>query len=352
VKIAPRNTGDFVHDQNKAFQFSGILLHGSDEEITSLCAHTIVETIISGNKDTPFETTTLNQSVILKDQSILYDSLREFSFWEPRKIVLIMNVTDSITKTVDIATLDLPPGNAILIMTSGALGARSRIRLLFEERSNLASVSCYDNAALQPDIKEYLHKVGITNISNDAIDLLDKIRHNQNLGIFENECYKLLLYKQFDDSPITTADIKQCYFGICNINVYELIDLVVTGKIKYIPEAIRKCDIHSEYNIITNVLLKRLHILLEICIEHEEKTSLSISGSLRSRIKSYRMQKTMVEQSNMWDTDRLRQAISMVADTEESMRSGRVKAPLLYFCLIERTLVKVASVACHKRKLR
>ncbi|RMF75154.1 MAG: DNA polymerase III subunit delta [Alphaproteobacteria bacterium] len=117
------------------------LVFGPDEGLVRERAETIARQIVPDVQDA-FHVTRLDEDRLKSDPAILSDELQALSMFGGRRLVWLRLQADALAATVA-AALERPAGDSFLLIESGNLGPRARLRSLFEKGEELAAIPCY-----------------------------------------------------------------------------------------------------------------------------------------------------------------------------------------------------------------
>jgi len=133
MKLDSRGVERFLQDPGTA---RAVLLYGEDGGLVRARAAALVRTVV-GRADDPFRVAELDR----EGHSRVRSEMSAMSLTGGRRAIRVREATDSLTPSV-IAALDAP-GDALLILESGALQTRSKLRVLCEQRADAVAIACY-----------------------------------------------------------------------------------------------------------------------------------------------------------------------------------------------------------------
>ena len=204
---------------------------------------------------------------ILDNFESFFESIQSKSFFEKEKLILISRVTDKVKNIIE-EIIEKNIEDIKIVLNSGILEKKSKLRSLFEKNKNTICVPFYadSNQTLSKIINNFFREKKII-VSQEKINLLiDRCRGNrQNL---RNELDKIDSFIK-NKKNINIDQIMKLTNLAENYNVSELIDSYLAANFK------KTINILNEYNfstedcmLITRTLLlksKRLYkLLLEI----------------------------------------------------------------------------------------
>jgi len=204
---------------------------------------------------------------ILDNFESFFESIQSKSFFEKEKLIIISRVSDKIKNIIE-EIIEKNIEDIKIILNSGILEKKSKLRSLFEKNKNTICVPFYadSNQTLSKIINNFFREKKIT-VSQEKINLLiDRCRGNrQNL---RNELDKIDSFIK-NKKNINIDQIMKLTNLAENYNVSELIDSYLAANIKKTINILNENNFSIEdCMLITRTLLiksKRLYkLLLEI----------------------------------------------------------------------------------------
>ena len=204
---------------------------------------------------------------ILDNFESFFESIQSKSFFEKEKLILISRVTDKIKNIIE-EIIEKNIEDIKIVLNSGILEKKSKLRSLFEKNKNIICVPFYtdSNQTLSKIINNFFREKKII-VSQEKINLLiDRCRGNrQNL---RNELDKIDSFVK-NKKNINIDQIMKLTNLAENYNVSELIDSYLAANFKKTINILNENNFSIEdCMLITRTLLvksKRLYkLLLEI----------------------------------------------------------------------------------------
>ena len=206
MKIEPRQVETFIKSPNP--DICCFLVYGPDPSIVkeraiTLCRH-------SGLKpDDPFGITTCNGEDLARNISGLFDEASALTFGGGARVIRVQGASDSLTEGVNYA-FQRGLKNVMVVIETGELSTRSRLRRLFESTEHGASIPCYEDtpATREKMIKDIIETEGFI-IESKVVKFLS-FQLSGDRGLARMELEKLLLYCGNQTSPITMEKVSAC----------------------------------------------------------------------------------------------------------------------------------------------
>ena len=170
----------------------------------------------------PKKTFYYDESEVLNNKSNFFEEILSKSFFENEKLIIISRSTDKITSIIE-EILEKKIDDLVLILNSGSLEKRSKLRLLFEKNKEIICIAFYeDNNQTLSSIASQFFRNNKIQISQQAINLMiNRCRGDrQNL---KNELNKIESFIK-NKKKIEISEILQLTNLAENYSVTELVD--------------------------------------------------------------------------------------------------------------------------------
>ena len=170
----------------------------------------------------PKKTFYYDESEVLNNKSNFFEEILSKSFFENEKLIIISRSTDKITSIIE-EILEKKIDDLVLILNSGSLEKRSKLRLLFEKNKEIICIAFYeDNNQTLSSMASQFFRNNKIQISQQAINLIiNRCRGDrQNL---KNELNKIESFIK-NKKRIEISEILQLTNLAENYSVTELVD--------------------------------------------------------------------------------------------------------------------------------
>ena len=191
------------------------LLYGKNEGLKSNCVNELLENF---NGKVFYH----DEKQIIDDKTSFYENILSGSLFDKNKIIIIKRATDKICNTIE-DLIDRNITNVKIIIDSGVLDTKSKLRSLFEKKKNLICIPTY------PDTNETLSRLTSTffrenkiSISQQNINLIVE-KCNGDRGNLNNEINKIKSYMK-NKKKISSQEILKLINLNENFGLTELID--------------------------------------------------------------------------------------------------------------------------------
>ena len=181
------------------------LIYGADEGLVRERAETITRNILGSASDDPFRLTQMSGEEVRQDPARLADEYSSLSLIGGRRVVRVRDAGDNLSKTIDYI-LTLPRGDALIVLESGGLDARSALRKTCEGASMACAIPCYIDGPAEVErlIRDTLsgHRIRI-----DADSLQYLVGHLGNDRMVSRQELEKLTLLAGDGGTLSFADV-------------------------------------------------------------------------------------------------------------------------------------------------
>jgi len=253
------NLNDNVFKKNSLFLFYGNNEGYKDDEILKIIKNRNL--------------TLLEEKEILNNTVSFFDNINSGSLFEKERIILIKRVTDKICKIIEEIN-EKKTKDIKIILNSGPLDKKSKLRSLFEKSKNLICIAYYPdtNEILLKLAKSFLEKNKIL-ISNQDINLIVN-KCNSNRIILKNELNKILYYS-VNKKKILRDDIKKLVNLAENYDISELIDNCLAKNEKKTLNILNENNFNNEDSIlITRTFINKSKKILKLSEDYQNKKNI------------------------------------------------------------------------------
>ena len=221
------------------------------------------------------------ENEIITNQDNFISNLKNNSLFDQKKIIIINRVTDKMF-TIISNIIKISLRDTLVILVSGILEKKSKIRQLFEKDKNLLSTPFYedDNKTLQNIAYNLLKKNNIK-ISPESINLLIERAQGDRKNL-RNEVSKLKILFE-SKKKIEIEDITKLTNITENYSIFELVENYLIKNKKKVSKILNENNYTNEDCIlILRTILMRAKRLLKL------KDSHNSTGNIDLTISSYK----------------------------------------------------------------
>ncbi len=214
-----------------------------------------------------------DEKEFLNNQEIILGQMMNRSLFENEKLIIISRVSDKTTNVIN-EILDKDIGDIKIILKSGILEKRSKLRVLFEKNKSLISIPFYEenSSSLASLVINFLNKNKIK-VSREAINLLVNRARGDRDNI-TNELRKIKNYSTTNKN-ITFENIQKLTNLAENYEVGELVDGYLSKNTKKVSKILNENNYsYEDCVLILRTILAKSKRLLSILEQYNENKNL------------------------------------------------------------------------------
>ena len=262
-----------------------------------------------------------DEDYIINNTNDFISNILNQSLFEKEKILIINRATDKILKII-LEIMEKDVKEIKIILESGILEKKSKIRVLFEKDKNLTCIPVYedDNKSLGFIVQDFLKKNNIK-FSQEIINvLIDRAKGDREY--LKNELLKLeslLITKK----NIDIEDIKKLTNLADNYSVFELTDNYLAKNLKKVSHILNENNYNSEDCIlILRTILNKSKRLLKLKNELNKNKNLdSVLSSFKPPI-FWKEKEIVKKQMQSRSDDEVKKIIYKINDLERIVKKN------------------------------
>lgn len=339
MKLSPRDAeGYFARpDPNK----TGLLIYGADAMRVALKRQQVLGALLGPGAEEEMRLSRMPGADLRADPASLLDAVKAVGFFPGPRAVFVEDATDAATPAILSALQDWAPGDAQIVVTAGQLKASSKLRKAFESHPTAYAVGIYDDPPSRAEIERVLAQAGLVKIPRDAMSALSELATEISPGDFAQTLEKLSLYKRNDDSDLSVEDIEACAPLSNEAALDDVLNVVAEGRSGEIGPLIRRMQAQGANAVSLCIGATRHFRTLYACASDPAGAAQGI-GKLRPPVYGKRRDR-ILRQAQHWGAAKLQTALTVLTDTDLSLRSAGQTAPAM--ALVERALIRLAMLA-------
>ena len=305
----------FELNRNKINKFDFFLLYGKNEGLQNeiIDLHLI--------KDFDGEIIKYDESEFLKSKEIIISELLNKSLFESKKILLISRVTEKILNSIyEITEKDVT--DLKIILKSGILEKKSKLRNFFEKESSLAVIPFYedDYKSLSFIVNDFITKNKIK-LSRESINLL-VTRASGDRENLKTELNKILNYS-YSNNKIRFEHVQKLTNLSENFAVGELADSYLSKNIKNVSKILNENNYSDEECIlILRTILSKSKRLLTIIEKYNETEDMEDTLSKIKPPIFWKEKENVKTQVFKWKIKDLKRNIYKISEIEHLVKSN------------------------------
>ena len=307
------------------------LLYGSNKGLIEETIKNILKPSLTGN------IYTYDESEILNDIENFKETIFNKSFFENEKLIIVNRVSEKI-KIIMEEIIEKDLRDIFIILTSGVLEKKSKLRNFFEKNKELIIVPFYEdnNQTLSLIAQKFFQEKGIK-ISQQNINLIIERSKGERTNL-KNELEKIENF-YVNKKKIDIEDILKLTNLAENYSMSELVDNCLTRNKKKTFNIINENNFSAEDNILLlRTFLYKLKRLRKI------KYNMKITNSIETVISSYKppifwKEKEIIKQQiQIWSYEKIQELIINVNKLELlTKKNPQISTNLINDFILENT---------------
>jgi DNA polymerase-3 subunit delta len=320
---------------------AGLLIFGADPMQVATRRQEVITALVGKQGEAEMRLTRMHAADLRKDPAMLNDAIKAQGFFAGTRAAFVEDATDGMSQIIGNALTDWRDGDAQIIVTAGALSARSALRKLFEGHKNAFCVGIYDDPPSQDDIAAALKSAELTRVGHEAMAALTALSRSLDPGDFRQTVEKLGLYKRGDASDVSPDDIVACAPQSSEAAIDDVLNIVAEARVGEIAPVLRRLYAQGISPVGLCIGAVRHFRTLHNVVSDPGGVAAGV-GRLRPPVFGARRD-AILRQAGNWGRDRLERALRELTDTDLALRSANQTAP--QGALVERALIRLAMLA-------
>jgi len=335
MKLSGRDAARYFQRPDPAR--AGLLIHGADAMRVALKRQEVIAALIGPEGEAEMRLARLSGADLRRDGAALLDAVKAQGFFPGPRVAFVEDATDTAAPAILAALQDWAPGDAHIVVTANLLKPTSAIRKAFEAHKNAYAVAIYDDPPTREDIEEALRKAGLASISPEAMADLGALARALDPGDFRQTLDKIALYKFGDDTPLSPADVAACAPATIEAEVDEILHIVAEARVTEIAPVMQRLA-GQGVNAVTLCIGATRHFRTL----HAASADGPGAQKVWNAVRNFKLRDRMQAQARNWPVHKLETALSLLTDTDLTLRSSS-RAPAM--AVMERTLIRLAMLA-------
>lgn len=335
MKLSPRDApGYFARPDPGA---AGLLIYGQDAMRVALRRQEVVRALIGESGDDEMRLSRIAAADLRRDPALLLDAVKAQGFFPGPRVALVEDAGDGLADTVGAALAEWRAGDAQIVVTAGALSARSKLRKLFEDHPSARAAGIYDDPPSRAEIEAALSAAGLRSIAPDAMAALTDLARVLGPGDFRQTLEKIALYKFGDTTPLTPTEVALSGPLSVEAGLDDAVDIAAEGKAHEIGPVIRRLEAQGVGPVGICIGATRHFRTLHRIAADPGGPGAGI-GRLRPPVFGPRRDR-LQRQAADWGMPKLERALALLIDTDLTLRST---AEVPEMAVMERALLRIA----------
>ena len=313
---------------SKFSKYNFLLLYGENDGLKKEIKDFIKSTV--KQKKNGIEIFSFYENEILSNEANFFNAIYSESLFSSNKIIIIFEASDKIIKKIN-DIYDKYPENILLIISSGILEKKSKLRNFFETGEKAICIPCYldSDRDLETIAVSELKKNNIS-LSREAINLLVE-KSNSNRGNLRNEIEKIKAYS-LNKKNLNLNEIRTLINFSGDYKSDILINECLCGNILQYKKIISELYVNTINQILLlRILSNKVQRLLHI--KEQEKKSNNIDNLINIfKPTIFWKEKPIVKkQLSIWGFSELKKITSGINNTELLCKKNPQVSKIIFF---------------------
>lgn len=313
-----------------------LLIYGQDAMRVSLKRAEAVRALVGERADEEMRLTRMPGAGLKKDPAQLIDAVREIGFFPGPRVVLVEDTPDSAVDAIREALSGWRQGDAVVVVTAGALSKSSALRKLFETHGQAVTAPIYDEPPGEDEIARWLSGAGLRQIPPEAMRELRVLARALDPGDLRQTVEKIGLYKHGDPAPLTVEEIALLAPATIEADLDELIHAVAERREADFGPLMRRIEQQGMAPVTLCIAALRHFRTLHLATADPAGPGVALARA-RPPVFGPRRDR-MTRQAQAWGMGPLEEAVSLLLETDMTLRSTS-RAPQMP--LVERALLRL-----------
>ncbi len=314
---------------------AGILIHGADPMRVAMKRAEAIAALIGPGGEAEMRLARMSGADLRRDPAGLSDAVLAQGFFPGPRVVFVEEATDGLADLMADALKDWRKGDAQIVVTAGALAAKSALRKLFEGHAAAAAVALYDDPPGPEEIAAELTRAGLARPPQAASEAIAALAATLEPGDFRQMVAKIGLYKWGDPTPLTPEDVAACTPATIEAEADDLLAAVAMGRTAAVPGLVRRLEGQGMQAVGLCIAAMRHFRMLHAAATDPAGAEAALS---RGRPLPPRLKEALVAQARNWGVDALERSLAVLVETDLALRS-QSKAPAM--AVMERALIRL-----------
>ena len=260
------------------------------------------------------------ENQILNDVNSFLESVLNKSLFEEKKIIIVKRATNKILDIIKV--LVEKNSDNLIVINSGVLDKKSKLRNYFEKEKKLITVAFYEDTVdvLSNIAKKFLKENNITLSQSDINLIINKCVGDR--GILLNELDKIKYYL-LRNKNIKTEDILKLINLAEDHSISELIDNCLAKNNKKTINILNENNLSSEDCImIMRVFLNKSKKIYNLCSEFKRNNNIELTISSARPPIFWKDKEIVKKQINQWTPENIKKLIFKINEIELQIKKN------------------------------
>jgi DNA polymerase-3 subunit delta len=338
MKLSGREAGRYFARPDPARP--AVLIFGADPLRVADRRRSLLAALTGPGAEAEMRLVRLSAADARRDPAALSDALKAQGFFPGPRAVHLEDATDPLAPAVSAALAGWRPGDAVLVVTAGQLGAGSALRKLFEGHAQALAVAVYDDPPGRDEIEAMLAGAGVARLDRGAMADLEALAQAVDPGDLRQTIEKLALYTWGRTGPVTSADLAACAPATTEAELDDALNAAAEGRTADLGPLLARLAGQGVAPVALAIAAGRHFRALHAVAADPGGPAQGIAR-LRPPVFGPRRDR-MQRQAAAWGVARLEQALALILETDLALRSS-ARAPAA--AVVERCLIRLSRLA-------
>lgn len=320
---------------------AGALIYGADAMRVALKRADMLAALLGPGAEDEMRLERLDPGDVRRSPALVSDAAKAVGFFPGPRAVLVEEAGDGTVPALEAALSAWAEGDAMVVVTAGALPARSKLRKLFEGAKTAVCIAVYDDPPGRDEIEADLARAGLRDVPPAAMADLEALARALDPGDFRQTLEKLALYKLGDAAPLTGVEIAALAPATVEAELDEALAVAAGGRQAEIAPLMRRLEGQGATPVSMVIAAGRHFRMLHAAASDPAGPAAALSRAKPPIFGPRR--DAMIAQARTWGATRLETALAMVLETDLALRSANQTAPQA--ALVERLFVRLAILS-------
>ncbi|MEM7642826.1 MAG: DNA polymerase III subunit delta [Pseudomonadota bacterium] len=305
---------------------AGALIYGADPMRVALKRQELIANLAGPQADEEMRLTRLSAADLKNDPAAVLDGLKAVGFFPGPRVVFVDGITETQNAPILRALDAWQAGDAALIVTAGALKKTSKLRKAFESHPKAVAVGLYDDPMDRAEIDAAIAAESLQ-LTPEARRDVDALAQSLAPGDFRQTLTKIALYA--GGEPADPHAVAAMAPATIDAETDEVILAAASGNAPAIGPLMQRLA-GQGVNPVTLIIFATRHFQ-------------QLHGIATGTAQPYGpCRDALASQARSWGAGRLESALSLLMDTDLTLRSSS-RAPQM--AVMERALIRLAMMA-------
>ena len=293
-------------------------------------------------KDDSLEMLSVYETEIFDNEENFYNSIYSGSLFSNKKIITIFDATDKIMKKID-SVYDTYTENVFLVIISGILEKKSKLRSFFETSKKTICIPCYLDSQKDLEIiaQSEFRKNNIS-LSSEAINLLIE-KSNSDRGNLKNEIEKIKAYL-LNKKNLELGEIKSLINFSGDYKSDILVNECLCGNISQYKKIISELYINTVNQILLlRILSNKVQRLLNIKEQENKSNNLDNLINVSKPAIFWKEKPLVKKQVSIWSLNDLKKIINGINNIELLCKQKPQMSKVIFFNFFLKICVKASN---------